>query len=426
LDEFGNVLLSDGVINEWIDLSGQNNTLSAFDATRRMVYDADGGPNGKPVATSISKLLRRATLTGGTQTGYTLIMLCRIRPEIAIADCILSTDTSSVNRLQSQSSGAGGTIVGNFNASSGNSGNMGGIPTGNTDYCLFVVECTDGVVPKGRFGINGLQPQTMVGTPTSYVASAFSLGGRYTNVNSSELDIYEIIMLTTPNLDDDIWNKVRDYTAREFGITSPTSQFPSTQHMLETFQRADTSDNNLGTSETGHTYNVVANGGAQVRIIDNAYTMIAPWGTSYVYPKSTIKPRVIEWDYEFRAGAGVGQDSTNAVGLANSYTSSADMVHVLWNKDSLQVQRFHTPNPVENLPLVTYTGTFTSGRIRLEFDFVGGLITVTSPDGVVTVLDWNSNTTAPLSDYNTWNLFYEIISASTNTLVAAYTRFYFE
>lgn len=426
LDASGNPLTADGSIDQWLDLSGQGNHLAAFDATRRMIYDADGGPGGKPVANSIAKLLRRATLTGGTQTGYTVIMLCRIRPEIAIADCLLSTDTSSVNRLQSQSAGGGGVIVGNFNASSGNSGNMGGIPTGNTDFCLFVVECTDGVAPKGRFGINGRVPQVMPGTPGAYVASAFSLGARYGNLNPSELDVYEIVLINSPNIDDATWNKIREYAAKEFGITSPTAEFPSVRAGLETFQRANTADNNLGTSESGHRYNVTGSGAARARLVDNAYSMVAPWGTSYVYPLTTIKPRVIEWDYEFRTGAGSGQDSTNAVGLANSLTSSGDMIHVLWNKNSLQVQRFHSPNPAENLPLVTYDGTYLSGRIRLEFNFAAGLVVVTGPDGVVTVLDWNANTTAPLSDYNTWNFFYEIIAASTNTLVAAYTRFYWE
>jgi hypothetical protein len=414
-------------VDQWLDLSGEGNHLTAFDAARRFAYDADGGPIGQPVCKSPADLLRRASLTGGTQVGFTMIILGRWNTtDYGAGDRVVAGDTTPAFQWASQSATITGTppdatSISNVLATSGNSGNVTGTPIG--DWMLFVMECRDGVVAKGYWAFNDAIPTLMSGAPTAFELDAFAMGATYANTGHANFDFLEVCFLRRPTFAQEDWNLVRGYAAKQLGKT-----FADTKRFLDTFQRANTSDNNLGLSDTNCGWRVTGSGATSARLYDNALTNGTPggaYGTFYASPNITFSPSVMEWDFEMRTGPGAGLDSTNAVGLSANLDDINDMIHMVWGKTQIRIERFN-PGGVGTVVVasVPFGGTVLEGRVKVEFDFANGLVHVTVPNGTRTTLDWDSVQARPLSDYNTRNTFVEVISGGDETLIAAYTRVY--
>jgi hypothetical protein len=355
--------------------------------------------------------------------------------DYGVARRVLAGDNTPAFHWISNSASVSGTppnatAVTSLAATSGSTSNISPTPMG--DWMLFVIECRDGVVPKGRWAFNDGVPFLMTGTPTAFELDAFALGGTFANTNHANFDFLEVCFLRRPAISQDDWNLVRGYAAKQLGKT-----FADTTKFLDTFQRANTSDNILGLSDTNCGWSVTGSGATSARIYDNALTNGTPggaYGTFYAIPNITFSPSVMEWDFEMRTGPGTGGDSTNACGLSANLDNINDMVHMVWGKGSIRIERFN-PGGVGTIVIggagVSFGETVLSGRIKVEFEFEAGLIHVTVPNGTRTTLDWDAQALRPLIDYKTRNTFVEVIStnnvggdSSGNALIAAYTRVY--
>jgi hypothetical protein len=421
-------------VDQWLDLSGEGNHLTAFDAARRFAYDADGGPIGQPVCKSPADLLRRASLTGGTQVGFTMIILGRWNTtDYGAGDRVVAGDATPAFQWASQSATITGTppdatSVSNVLATSGNSGNVTGTPIG--DWMLFVMECRDGVVAKGYWAFNDAIPTLMSGSPTAFELDAFAMGATYANTGHANFDFLEVCFLRRPAISQDDWNLVRNYAAGQLGKT-----FANTTEFLDAFQRADTPDNKIGLSNTncGWRFSGTLNG-INARLLDNGLTIVEgdevdpddQWGTFYAEPLITFNPSIFEWDYSMRAGGGgSGFDCTNACGLSANLDNINDMVHMVWGKNQIRIERFN-PGEVGTIVVgtVAFGTPFTSGRIRVQFDFAAGLIHVTGPNNVTVTLDWDAVAERPLVDFNTRKTFVEVIAGADDELITTYNRVY--
>lgn len=421
-------------VDQWLDLSGEGNHLTAFDATRRFEYDADGGPIGQPVCKSPADLLRRASLTGGAQVGFTMIVLGRWNTAgYGSADLPIAGDGSPACDWRSLSAEVTGTppsatINSRMTASSGNSAN---ISTPMGVWMLFVVECTDGVVPKGRWAFDDAVPTLMSGSPSEFELNAIALGANYGNTSHANFDFLEVCFLRRPAISQDDWNLVRNYAAKQLGKT-----FSDTTEFLDTFQRADTSTNNIGLSNTNCGWELSGGdlNGINARLLNNGLTIVEgdevdpddQWGTFYAEPLITFNPSIFEWDYSMRAGGGgSGFDCTNACGLSANLDNINDMVHMVWGKTQIRIERFN-PAGVGTIIVgtVAFGTPFTAGTIRVQFDFSAGLIHVTDPNGTVTTLDWDAVALRPLVDFNTRKTFVEIIAGADDELITTYNRVY--
>ena len=385
----------------WQDQSGNGNHLTQATAGFRPSYRTADGPNGGPcIRFELEQL--KVTALNATITDPTVYFICK--KTHTTSAYMYSGDGTPTFYLQNTSAGLSQAGI-----SAGTSGNF---TFSEATWGLQRLEALQGA---GETQWNDAQAKatTVFGVST---LDGFSLGSRIDYVLQANFDVAELIIVSGA-LSDTNLRKMRLYAASKYGFS-----WSSEYGLSDTFTRADTADSNLGTSDTGHLWELSGSGMANARILGNGYTVSSPWSTVYAWPQINFKPSTIAWSYDEIDYGGGGGDSVNAVGITKARQSLLDMVHFVWAPTGWRLERWY---PAGGSAVVVAQSAYvvSSGNMRLAFNWTAGTITVHDANGVSTLCDWNGTVGAgTLSDYQTSSIFYEVIAPLTPGKVVRYTK----
>lgn len=134
--------------------------------------------------------------------------------------------------------------------------------------------------------------------------------------------------------------------------------------------------------------------------------------TSCVFSQKWIGSNSLGCDTIDHGGAGV--DSTNAVLIPIVARTANDTIHFVWNTTGWRLERYYPAGGAADIVIARQASyNLLTGTFLIELDITAGLVTVTGPDGVVTVADWDAEIPAsPLSNYS--NSSYELRSHRPN------------
>ena len=409
LDGSGNPI-TDGTVVTLADLSGNGRDMTSFSAGVRPDIDSDGGPGSTPALAFIAESIRTAAFD--TLTDFTIVLLTKQRSTgFGAGERIVEGDGTPAFTWQRNALTGG---IGTNRVTATTPSSSGNFNITADEWVMVIAQC---VQNNGQIQINDVPFAPFSNSTGAFQLDRFSIGMVTGGTASADQDMVMVGIIPGAITDAEA-SKIRTFAAERLGLS-----FSSETQFLDTFQRADTIDANIGTSDSGHTYNVAGLQAINTRILNNQLTNVDPWGTFYAYPRINFKIRRIRWKYAFRAGLGLpgGGYSTNAVGLSAVLTDSSDMVHIVWGPNQVRIERLWS-GTTEVVGTVSFGSTYLTGEIIVELNPTAGTITVTGPDNTPTVLDWNAETTRDLIDYSTRNIFYEVISSLTNEAVCGYTE----
>jgi hypothetical protein len=222
-----------------------------------------------------------------------------------------------------------------------------------------------------------------------------------------------MMFLDQPTLGDEDWSKVRTYAAKQLGVTFSNESRYFHDFTLE----ANTANNTIPLSPTGHAYQLTGGQLANVRILNGALTLISPFGTFYAWVQINFRPSFIAWEYN-EVSYGVGIDSTCAVILSKLRQDLNDMLHFVWSQSGWRLERYY---PAGGASVIVAQRTYAraaSGRFEWEIDRNAGTILVTGADGVPVLCDWNGTAGAgTLADFVTNSFAVEVIGTALGQIV---------
>jgi hypothetical protein len=397
-------------VQTWNDISGQGNHIAAQNAGLRPAFSAAGGPIGQEIVSFREDQLRRASLTGGAVTDFVFIGLIKWTDVgLAIADNLWSGDgtpTANLVTLSSAPNGSGQIVL----QGAGSSGNTGQILVPVNQWVLFVGEFKAG---GGRWAVNDAQPRRQTNTTTAYELDAISIAAAWGGGQACGVDVVQMTYLDQPTLDDEDWSKVRTYAAKQLGVT-----FSNESRYFHDFTiEANTANNAIPLSPTGHAYQLTGGQLANVRILNGALTIISPFGTFYAWVQINFRPSFVAWEYnEISYGAGI--NSTCTVILSKLRQNLNDMLHFVWSQSGWRLERYY---PAGGAAVIVAQRTYTraaTGRFEWEIDRNAGTIIVTGADGVPVLCDWNGTAGAgTLADFVTNSFAVEVIGAASGQIV---------
>jgi hypothetical protein len=397
-------------VQTWNDFSGQGNHIAAQNAGLRPAFSAAGGPIGQAMVSFREDQLRRASFTGGEVTDFVFIGIIKWTDTgLAVADNLFAGDGSPTMNLATLSS----TINGNGQIvlqGAGSSGNTGQILFPGNQWALLVVEFKAG---GGRYAFNDNQPRQMTNSPSACILNAISVGAAWSGTQGVGVDAVRMLFLDQPTLDDEDWSKVRTYAAKQLGVTFSNESRYFHDFTLE----ANTANNTIPLSPTGHAYQLTGGQLANVRILNGALTLISPFGTFYAWVQINFRPSFVAWEYN-EISYGVGIDSTCAVILSKLRQDLNDMLHFVWSQIGWRLERYY---PAGGASVIVAQRTYTraaTGRFEWEIDRNAGTILVTGADGVAVLCDWNGTAGAgTLADFVTNSFAVEVIGTALGQIV---------
>lgn len=396
--------VTDGEVYSWTErVSGR--ALLPASAGFRPTRDSDGSPTGGPVLTFTADCVRAAL--GTTISGFTIIYLGRMRSNGFTAGEQMYSGDGSPTFAHARNALTGTAGVHRVSGTTGNSGNLA--ITADA-WMLSIDQCVIGAAKTAR---NDQQPRNMTGSPSAFEIDNIAIGN-YGAIASlcPDQDVLDFIIVEgAPTRAE--YAKLRGWAAKRLGL-----DFSEESRFRDTFARGDTSDNNLGLSDTGHAYQITGSGLANARILDGGWTVVQgsgspQWSTAYVWPQINFVPRRVSLDFDIINYGGAGGVSSNVIGLTKNQQDLSDMIHLLIGPRGWRLERFY---PAGGVPVVVQqrtTGAFEelTGSYEVEFDFTAGVITITDPTDTVTVCDWDAEIpSSPLTNYATEWLFFEIIA----------------
>jgi hypothetical protein len=324
----------------------------------------------------------------------------------AVGETLWAGDGTPICAWQNNAQ-SGGNVTTLLYGSSGTSGNIS-IP--QDQWLLFVVEMKAG---KGRYAINDAQPRIITGSLTAAILNAITIGAAWAGTQGIDVDAVRMMFLDQPTLDDEDWSKVRTYAAAQLGVTFSNESRYFHDFTLE----ANTANNTIPLSPTGHAYQLTGGQLANVRILNGALTIISPFGTFYAWVQINFRPSFIAWEYN-EISYGVGIDSTCAVILSKLRQDLNDMLHFVWSQSGWRLERYY---PAGGAAVIVAQRTYTraaTGRFEWEIDRNAGTIIVTGADGVPVLCDWNGTAGAgTLADFVTNSFAVEVIGTALGQIV---------
>jgi hypothetical protein len=408
--------ITDGEAQTITDIISARN-MAATAAGFRPTLDSDGGPGGIPILTCLADSVR--TTSSFTELeDFTVVYLGRIRDTgFTAGERLYSGDgTPAFTHARNALTGTAGTH--RINATSGNSGNLS-ITAG--EWMIHIAECIGGA---GRTALNDAQFRNMTGSPTEFKIDGFAIGDYAATASlCPDQDIVEIAVFPGP-ISIELHRKIVEYAAGVLGLT--ISNF---RQYRDTFDRANTSDNNLGLSDTGHAYQIQGSGLANARILDGGWTVISP-GAAYTFPQINFIPRTISLDYdiiEYDEDPANTNVSSNVIILTNGQQNLNDMVHLLIGPTGWRLERHYPAGGATVVVEQRTSGSFDfpEGSYHVSVNYAGGIITITDPEGTVTVCDWDDAIpSSPLTNYAAEWLCFEIICPTDPKSVMRMTNLY--
>ena len=397
--------ITDGTVVTLADLSGNGRDMTSHSPGVRPDIDSDGGPGSTPVLAFIAESMRTAAFDA--LTDFTIVYLAKQRSTGHSAGERIGEGDGSPSCAWQRNGLSGGVGTNRITAASGNSGNFS---ITADEWVLVILEC---VSNAGRIQVNDIPFANMTGSPTTFQIDRWAIGNVNGTAGSSADQDIVMLGIIPGAITDAEASKIRTFAADRLGLT-----FSNETLYYDDWQRANATGN-LGISPTNHLYDTTGSGAANVQILNNELT--TDLGTFYTTPRLNFNPSEIEWDFSFReGGGGSGLDSTNAVGLSSSILNFSDMVHMVFGRGQIRIERLH-PGTTEIAATVSWGETLTTGRVKVKFNFAAGTIVVTKPNGTTETIDWNANTTRDLSEYNTRNIFFEVIASADNENICGYT-----
>lgn len=379
----------------WVDVVN-GLTLTRTAASSAAVLDIDGAPRSKPAIISTGAAFSR--VFSPTLSSPWVAAVCRLDWAGAAS---LIVDSSATARFYCSR-----YSITQLSIASGVVNNDNKIVDG--EWGLLILDWGS----SGAFNWSG-QVEKIFNTGTNANAN-FVWGRDYNGATPTNNRLAELIV-GDGTLDRATRINLRAWASREYGFS-----FPSDKEFIDTFTRADQGPT-IGTSDSGHTWPTLA---ADTRILSNTLTYISPWTTLYAPVPINFAPKTAIVNFTTRAGGGA---STNTawyylIGLAPGDYDPC--FHFSATNVGWVIQEFEAA-AVVNVHLVSGKNYGGAGVFRLDFDFAGGTVTVTDPEGTVTVVDWdNSGVPARnLASYETQFVFMELLgSGSTNTLIYQFDR----
>jgi hypothetical protein len=406
----------DGEVHQVVDLISARN-LFPPSAGFRPTRDSDGGPNAISLLGFTADMVK-TTASFTDLEDFTVVYMGRIRSTgFTAGERLYSGDgTPAFNHARNALTGTAGTH--RISATSGSSGNLS-ITAGQ--WMIHIAECIGGA---GRTALNDGQFRNMTGSPTEFKIDGFAIGDYAATASlCPDQDIVEIAIFPGP-VSIDLHRKIVEYAAGVLGLT--VSNF---RQYRDTFNRANTSDNDLGLSDTGHAYQIQGSGLANARILDGGWTVISP-GAAYTFPQINFIPRTISLDYdiiEYDEDPANTNVSSNVIILTNGQQNLNDMVHLLIGPTGWRLERHYPAGGATVVVEQRASGSFDfpEGSYHVDVNYAAGLIAITDPEGTVTVCDWDDAIpSSPLANYAGEWLCFEIICPTDPKSVMRMTNLY--
>lgn len=379
----------------WVD-SINGLTLTRTAASSALVLDSDGAPNASPAIIGTGGALAR-TFAAPLASPWIAAV---VRLDWAGAASLI-VDSSATNRYFA--SRYTSTLL---SINSGTTVNNNAVV--DSEWGLLIIDWgTDGV-----FNWSG-QLEKVLNTGSNANAG-FVFGRAYNDISPTNFAVADLIIGDGTLTRADRIN-LRAWASRKYGFA-----FPSDTEFLDTFNRPDTGPT-IGTSDSGHTWPTLQ---ADTRILDNKLTYISPWATVYASPPINFVPRTFDIDFSTRAGGGGGASTSGYILIGTAAGDYDPSFHFSFTNTGWAAQEFESGGVV-NVEVVSGKDYDGSGNFRLSLNYDAGTVTVTDPEGTITVVDWDGSgiPARNLSAYETPYVFYELAgNGSTNALIYEFDR----
>ena len=205
-------------------------------------------------------------------------------------------------------------------------------------------------------------------------------------------------------------NPAASRAAAEAAPSNPTALIDDI--FFDSFSRADTVNNAIGTGETGQAWTITGSGAANARIASAGLRTVSPRGTIYCWP--TLGYNVVRFGctFVFEAGGGAG-GYVNAMILSKASQSLTNMLHITWNANQVHVEDWRSGSAGDSIVMRVFDSPLLPGfEYTLEVEIIPDLdrVILYAPDGKVL-----SATHPNVSEYHTPYCAWETIDSDTGS-----------